>query len=147
MPARVIDADGLILGRLASKVAKMLLMGEKIIVVNAEKAVISGQKRHNIKNYHDRSQIHTHTNPRRGPFWPKTPNNFVRRTIRGMLPWKKNRGRTAYKNLKVFMGVPEDLNLEVSTFETFSDASLDHLKGNFMLIGDLVKEIGWKSQA
>ncbi|MHA1651357.1 MAG: 50S ribosomal protein L13 [Candidatus Helarchaeota archaeon] len=144
MGLRVINAEGQILGRLASHVAKMLLLGEKVIIVNAEKAVISGKKRRTIEAFKERIKIHTHTNPRRGPFWPKTPNNIVRRTIRGMLPWKKKRGRDAYKNLKVYIGIPENLNVDESAFETFSDASLDRLKGSFMEISELAKEIGWK---
>jgi len=40
----VIDANGLIMGRLASNVAKMLLSGEEVSIVNAEQAVISGSK-------------------------------------------------------------------------------------------------------
>ncbi|MFX1295017.1 MAG: 50S ribosomal protein L13 [Promethearchaeota archaeon] len=142
--ARVIDANRLILGRLASLVAKMLLLNEKIIIVNAEKAVISGKKRTIINQYKERINIHTHTNPRRGPFWYKTPNKLLRRTIRGMLPWKKKRGREAYKRLKVYEGIPEELNLDESTFETFSDFTLDHLKGTFISVGELAKEIGWK---
>ncbi len=144
MVSRVIDADGLILGRLSSRVAKMLLQGEKVIVVNVEKAVVSGRRKKVIGIYKERLEIHTRTNPVRGPFWPKIPTRLVRRTIRGMLPWKKSRGKQAYKNLKVYLGVPDDLNLDSSTFETFSDASISQLKGNFMYISELSKEIGSK---
>jgi len=45
----VIDASGLILGRMASKVAKRLLLGEHITIVNAEKATLSGKKLSRIK--------------------------------------------------------------------------------------------------
>ena len=86
MEPRVIDANGLILGRLASKVAKMLLLGENVIIINAEKAIISGNKRTTIAAYKERQNIKTHYNPVKGPFWLKTPHNLVRRTIRGMLP-------------------------------------------------------------
>ncbi len=145
MVTRVIDADGHILGRLASHIAKMLLLHEKVIVVNAEKIIISGNRRKIITHYKERSNIHTHTNPTRGPFWPKRPDNFVRRTIRGMLPWKKARGRQAYRRLRVYEGIPEKLNLDESTFETFSDASIDNLKGTFIEMSELSQEIGYKS--
>lgn len=46
---KIINADGLILGRMASIIAKRLLKGEKIAVVNAEKAVISGKKKAKIR--------------------------------------------------------------------------------------------------
>ncbi|MHA1129320.1 MAG: 50S ribosomal protein L13 [Candidatus Helarchaeota archaeon] len=144
MVTRVIDAENHILGRLASHVAKMLLLGERVIVVNSEKAIISGNRRKIIEFYKERSNIHTHTNPLRGPFWPKRPDNLLRRTIRGMLPWKKKRGRQAYKRLKVFQGIPERLNLDETTFTTFTDASIDNLKGTFIEVSELSQEIGYK---
>ncbi|MHA1267659.1 MAG: 50S ribosomal protein L13 [Candidatus Helarchaeota archaeon] len=145
MNPRIIDANGLILGRLASKVAKLLLLGEKIIVINAEKAVISGNKKERIKRYKDRQNIRTHYNPIKGPFWYKTPSQLVRRTIRGMLPWKNDRGRRAYKNLKVFMGIPEELQIKQDQIETFSEISTENLKGTYIEVLELAKEIGYKN--
>ena len=50
----VIDANGLILGRLASTVAKRLLSGdEEIHIVNAEKAVISGSRASTLRDYRE----------------------------------------------------------------------------------------------
>ena len=149
MVPRIINAENLVLGRLASKVAKMLLLNEKVIIVNAEKAIISGRKRQLIDQYKERSNIRTHYNPIKGPFWPKNPSQFVRRTIRGMLPWKNPRGRLAYKNLQVFSGFPADLNKKLGiskdlNIETFSEISLDQLKGTYIVISALSKEIGWK---
>ncbi len=144
MKPRIINADGLILGRLASKVAKMLLLGEHITVVNAEKAIVSGKRRKLIEQYKERQNIRTHYNPIKGPFWFKTPHLFVRRTIRGMLPWKKNRGKVAYRRLKVYFGIPEELEVDEANLETFSEISIDQLKGTFMEIGELAREIGFK---
>lgn len=90
---RIINADGLILGRLASRVAKMLLEGEEVVIVNAEKAVITGNREVIFSKYKQRTGLRTLTNPRRGPFYPKRSDEIVRRTIRGMLPWKTDRGR------------------------------------------------------
>ena len=144
MKPRVIDADGLVLGRMASKVAKMLLLAENVIIINAEKAIISGNRRTTIKHYKTRQNIRTHYNPIKGPFWFKTPHQLVRRTIRGMLPWKKDRGRTAYRRLKVYSGLPENFNVDEASIETFSDFSIDRLKGRFIEVGELAKEIGFK---
>ncbi|NVM30196.1 MAG: 50S ribosomal protein L13 [Candidatus Helarchaeota archaeon] len=146
MKPRIINADGLILGRLASSVAKMLLLGERVIIVNAEKSVISGKRRTTLNHYKERQNIRTHTNPTKGPFWFKTPNQLVRRTIRGMLPWKKDRGRRAYRNLKVYIGIPEELNINTADIETFSDHSIDQLKGSFIQVKELAKEIGFKHE-
>ena len=50
----IIDANGLILGRLASDVAKRLLAGEKIDIVNAKKAVISVSRSDTIAEYRNK---------------------------------------------------------------------------------------------
>ncbi|NVM52978.1 MAG: 50S ribosomal protein L13 [Candidatus Helarchaeota archaeon] len=144
MKPRIINADGLILGRVASKIAKMLLLGEKVIVINAEKTIISGNKRQIIARYKERQQIRTHYNPIKGPFWYKSPDQLVRRTIRGMLPWKKDRGKQVYRNLKVYIGIPEDFELDEADIETFADLSIDRIKGSFMQVNELAKEIGYK---
>ncbi len=102
MPEKVIDADGAVLGRLASEVAKELLMGQKIIIVNAERAVISGEPSRTFKRFLEKRQRGSH----KGPFYPKQPDRLLRRVVRGMLPYKKQRGRDALKNLKVVIGNP-----------------------------------------
>ncbi len=104
---KVIDAENLILGRLASYVAKRLLEGEEIVIVNAEKAVLTGNRKFLINRYKQRTHIKTKSNPRRGPFWPRTPHGIVKKTIRGMLPWKKPRGKQAHKRVKVYNGIPD----------------------------------------
>ena len=48
---KVIDAENAILGRLASYVAKQVLKGEEIVIVNSEKAIITGNKKNIQKNY------------------------------------------------------------------------------------------------
>ena len=144
MGQRIINADGMILGRLGSLVAKRLLLGDKVIIVNAEKAIISGRARFTIKFYKKHSNIKTHTNPIKGPFFYRRPNQFVRRTIRGMLPWNYPRGRQAYKNLRVFMGIPQMLKIDESKIETLAEASGAHLRGSYIVIGKLLQELGWK---
>ncbi|MEM5883109.1 MAG: 50S ribosomal protein L13, partial [Candidatus Aenigmatarchaeota archaeon] len=91
----IIDAENQILGRVASKIAKKLLEGEKIIVVNCEKAVISGNPRYTIKKYLEKIE---RGDPKHGPFFPKTPDGIFRRTVRGMLCWDRAKGRKAFKN-------------------------------------------------
>jgi large subunit ribosomal protein L13 len=149
MVQRIIDAEGIVLGRLASKVAKMLLQNENVFIINAAKAIISGKKRSIIHQWKVRSNIHTHYNPTKGPFWPKTPIQIVRRTIRGMLPWNRPRGREVYRFLRVFNGTPEDLNKKLGIsgdlkIETYPNFSFNQLKGTYIEIGELAKQIGWK---
>ena len=105
----IIDASGLILGRMASFVAKNLLNGKKVAIINCEKAVISGEKHAILQRYFKRRGRKTMSNPRRGPFFYTMPDRIVWRTIRGMIPWDKKKGRDAMKRLKVFIGVPKEL--------------------------------------
>jgi large subunit ribosomal protein L13 len=103
----IIDAENLILGRMASFVAKKLLEGEDVIIVNAEKAVIIGNKDYLFKRYKQRRDRADIANPRKGPHFPRSPEGIVRRAVRGMLPYKRERGKKAFKKLQVFRGIPE----------------------------------------
>ncbi len=103
----IIDGEGLVLGRLASTVSKKLLNGENITVLNAEKILITGTKDWAYKKYKQRIDRASISNPRKmGPKYPRRPDDIFRRTVRGMLPYKKSKGREAFKTLKVYVGVP-----------------------------------------
>lgn len=105
----IIDGEGLVLGRLASKVSKKLLEGENITVLNAEKIVISGTKEWAYIKYKQRIDRASISNPRRmGPKYPRRPDDIFRRTVRGMLPYKRSKGREAFKTLRVYVGVPSE---------------------------------------
>ena len=101
-----IDADGAVLGRLASVVAKRLLKGEQITVVNAEKVLITGSRENLMFHYKEQRFIGS---TRKGPFFPRMPDRILRRTVRGMLPFNQYKGRAAYKRLLVLIGVPREL--------------------------------------
>ena len=136
--AIIIDAKGLVLGRMASVIARRLLQGETVIVVNAEKAVISGKKQSRVKEAKTFLEV---GHPRKGPFHPRRPDQIVRRTIRGMLPWKKPKGKQAYKRLRVFIKVPEEFRGK--EVQTIPEVSADNLKCPYITVGELAKEIGW----
>jgi len=107
----IINGEDQILGRLASIVSKKLLEGGNIVIVNAEKIVISGSKEWAFKKYKQRIDRASISNPRRmGPKYPRRPDDIFRRTVRGMLPYKKAKGREAFRRLKVFVGIPQDFD-------------------------------------
>ncbi len=137
----VIDASNLILGRLASNVAKRILNGEEVIVVNAEKAVISGSRENAMDEMKKRLGLRTLGSQKKAPKRPRRPDRFVRRVVRGMLPWKKPRGKVAYKRLKVFIGVPDDLS-EIN-FQTIPEAKKS-LRPS-ITVGELLKSFGWRN--
>jgi large subunit ribosomal protein L13 len=136
----VIDASNLILGRMASSVAKRLLNGEEIRIINAEKTVISGRKDttfNRYKRYIDRGSREF------GPRFPRRPDQIVARTIRGMIPHTKMTGREAYNRLKVYIGVPPELSKEQAG--TLEDASIMRLStSNYTVLGELSKKLGSK---
>jgi len=139
--AIIIDAKGLILGRMSSIVAKLLLQGETIVVLNSEKAAISGKRLQIVKDAKSFLEV---GHPRKGPYHPRRPDRIVRRTIRGMLPWKKPKGRQAYKRLKVYLGAPKEF--DGKEIQSILDASAENLKSPYITVGELAKEIGWSPE-
>jgi len=103
----IINAEGHILGRLSAFAAKHALLGENVIIVNAEKLLVSGDRNAVFKKYMSRLEWKNKMNYTKGPFHQKRPDKFVRKAIRGMLPYKKTRGREAYKRVMVYIGIPE----------------------------------------
>jgi large subunit ribosomal protein L13 len=138
----VINGEGLILGRMCSKVAKRLLNGEQIIVVNAEKLIISGKRKSKVAEAHKFLEVGA---PERGPFHSRRPDRIVRKTVRGMLPWSQPKGKTAYKRLKVYLGVPEELKDQ--KMETIDQANASKLTGPHFTLGQFAIEIGWNQGA
>lgn len=105
----IIDAKNAILGRLSSYVAKQALLGNKIDVINCEECVVTGRKPAILYEYMRRIQRRA---PAKGPFFYRRPDMLVKRTIRGMLPFKRARGKDVFKNVKCHIGVPENLKKE-----------------------------------
>ncbi|SCG85903.1 50S ribosomal protein L13 [Methanobacterium congolense] len=109
----IIDGEGLILGRLASSVSQKLLAGESVTVLNAEKIIISGSKDWAYARYKQRVDRASISNPRdMGPKYPRRPDDIFRRTVRGMIPYRKTTGREAFKGLKVYVGIPKEFEGE-----------------------------------
>jgi large subunit ribosomal protein L13 len=136
----VIDASGLILGRMASKVAKRLLKGELITIVNAEKATLSGK---NLSRLKDANAFLKIGHPRKGPFHPRRPDQIVRRSVKGMLPHRQPKGVDALRRLRVFLGVPSEL--KTAPLQTIPEAHMSKLKCPYTTVEELAKQIGYKS--
>lgn len=140
---KVYDAENMVIGRLASKVAKAALLGDRIVIVNAEKAIITGDRRTVIEAYKVKFNIRTSYSPKKGPFHHRRPDKLVRRIIRGMLPWPKPRGKAAFKRIHVYLGVPEKFaNMEPIILEGSRYRSLTR---KFITISELSQEMGWRS--
>lgn len=136
----VIDANNLILGRMASVVAKRILNGEEIDIINAEKTILSGRK---VATYERYKQYVDRGSREFGPYFPKRPDQIVKRTIRGMIPYKREIGKNAFRNLKVYIGVPRELSGQDTS--TIDGANISRLStSNYTVLGELSKKLGSK---
>jgi large subunit ribosomal protein L13 len=140
----VVNASNCISGRLCSKVSKLLLQGNRVSVVNAEKVMISGNKYEVIESYKKMLEVSSVTNPIHGPFHPRRPDTIITRMIRGMVPKSKPSGIQAFKRLRVYIGTPEEL--KNSTMKTFEDAKITKQQSFYISMGDVAKQIGWKGE-
>ena len=138
---KVYNAENQILGRICTHIAKDLLKGEGVIVVNSEKAVLSGNVRWKKEHYLQRVK---RGDPKKGPFFPRYPDDIFRRTVRGMLPWHQAKGRNAFRRLKVFIDVPEEYKNNQAERIKAADAS--KLKTTYMTLGKLSTDIGAKKR-
>jgi len=137
----VINAEGHILGRLSSVIAKRLLRGEKIVVVNAEKAIVTGDREMVFQRYKEK---YDRGSKEKGPYFPRHPEKIFKRTVRGMLPWKSRRGREAYRRLRVFIGVPEEL--KDKEFEVVEQALYEKVSktDKFVTLAEISEYLGYK---
>jgi large subunit ribosomal protein L13 len=101
----VVDADHAVLGRAATSIAKRLLQNPEleVVVVNAEKAVITGSPVFTIAKFKNRR---ARGQSRKGPYYPRRADRIFKRAVRGMLPYQQERGREALKRLRCFHGAP-----------------------------------------
>ena len=136
----IIDAKDAILGRLSSYAAKQLLLGNEVDVVNCEEAVVSGKKQNVLQNYIRRIDRKA---PGKGPYMYRRPDIFVKRTIRGMLPFKRSRGQDAFKNIKCHIGVPEKFkNEKLSKIEGVNVEKLQ--SADYLKVKEICRSVGWK---
>ncbi|MDY6769789.1 MAG: 50S ribosomal protein L13, partial [Candidatus Nanohaloarchaea archaeon] len=113
----VIDANGMILGRLASYAAEQVKGGEDVDIVNAEQAVVSGTAEEVFDRYRQRRETGSKES---GPTYPKAPERIVARAVRGMLPDGSD-GREAFKRLTAYRGNPEDRETDDIDVKTADD--------------------------
>ena len=138
----VVDVTNHIAGRLSSHVAKLLLKGNRVSLVNCEKIMISGTRSNIIKEYREFLEINSIINPKHGPVHYRRPDTIIAKMIRGMLPYeKKPSGIVAYKRLRSYIGSPKELK----SFEKiqFEKAKIKKSASNYTTMGELCRVIGW----
>jgi large subunit ribosomal protein L13 len=136
----VVDGTDHLAGRLSSNVAKMLLKGNRVIVVNCEKIMISGSKSNIVKNYKDFLQVASILHPEHGPYHPRRPDTMIERMVRGMLPRKKPSGQAALKRLRTYIGVPSQFRSSKKII--LDKAKITRSSANYTTMAELAREVG-----
>ena len=127
----VVDAEGMVLGRLATEIARILRgkhkptftphidVGDFVIIINADKVVLTANKKETKKVYRHSGYPGGLKTMSYGDLLEKRPEDALRKTIGGMLP-KTRLGNQQIKKLKVYAGPthphgsqqPEELTFE-----------------------------------
>jgi large subunit ribosomal protein L13 len=137
--ATIIDGKNLVLGRLGSIVAKRLLLGESIKIVNCKEIVILGRKKYLVEKYNNKLKNKV---VKQGPYYSRSPADIVKRAFRNMVPYKNQRGIEALKRLKCYNSVPSVLlNSEKEVVKTakVDDDSVFY----YASVGDICKSMGY----
>jgi len=132
---KIFDGKNCIVGRVASKIAKEALKGNKVELYNAENMVFTGNKKFTIEKYKARRTLRDQAKPVKSPHYPRKPDLFVKRLIRTMLPWRSKRGKEAFKRIKVYMGESKEKAEKI--FELKKDIKYASVK-------EVCEALGWK---
>merc|ERR1740130_695553 len=140
----VIDGRGHLVGRLASKVAKEILRGQRVVVVRCELMNMSGSLFRKKLEWEEFLHKANNTNPRRQFKHYRSPSRMFWRIVRGMLPHKTPKGKAALQHIKVFEGIPcpYDQKKRMVVPEALKVLRMKaHRK--FCVFGDLAQMAGW----
>ncbi len=137
----VVDATDHIAGRLSSHVAKLLIKGNRVSIVNCDKIMISGTRSNIISEYREFLEINSINHWKHGPKHPRRPDTIMKKMIRGMLPKEKPSGKTAHKRLRTYIGSPKEVkSLKKIKFEK---AMIRKSSSNYTTMADLGRTVGW----
>ncbi|MDE0832368.1 MAG: 50S ribosomal protein L13 [Nitrosopumilus sp.] len=138
----VVDATNHIAGRLASNVAKLLLQGQRVTVVNCEKIMMSGKRETQIREYREFLEINSIINYKHGPVHYRRPDTLMAKMIRQMLPFdRKPSGKLAFARLRTYIGAPNDTKpIEKIQFEK---ALITRAPSNYTPLAEICRVIGW----
>jgi large subunit ribosomal protein L13 len=133
----LIDATNMIVGRLGSIVAKKALLGEKIDIINAENAVVSGKRKEVLARFMQKASRGTWA---KGPHFRRAPDRLLKRMIRDMLPYKQEKGKIAMRRIVCWQGTPEAFKDQKAMI--FKEADAAKLYINKVSIKEISKFLG-----
>ncbi len=138
MIMQVVDATNTVFGRVASQIAKRLINGEEVHIINAEKFVLIGNPDQIVERYMIKRRLQNKGDPEKSPKWSKVPHLLVKRMVRGMLPKRSVRGKEALKRLMVFTGNPKNTTQNLKLEKVQYDGVSKHIT-----VYDLCRRIGY----
>ena len=137
----IVDAKDQILGRIATHIAKMAILGETVDVINCESMIISGRPEQVLARYQKFQAMGSR--PNKGPFLPRMPDRFVRRAIKRMIPFRTTRGKEAFQRVMCHIGTPDEFKgKETTAFEGTNVSKLPNMY--YTSVGDVCKKLGAK---
>jgi large subunit ribosomal protein L13 len=98
--------------------------------------VITGSEDQLVEKYQGRREVGSD----RGPAYPRRPDRIFKRSVRGMVPHKRPRGREAIENVRVYVGNPYEDEVEAEVLEGTSLDRLSNIK--FVPLGDISEALG-----
>ena len=134
-----VDASNLVAGRLSSKIAKRMIDGENVVIVNAEKAIMVGRREEIVAKYKKKVDASVHSNPHYGPKYERIPSRILKRIIKGMLPNRKVTAERLMKQLKIYNQVP--ITLVDAKFEVINGVAYND-KHDFITLKEIAELIG-----
>jgi len=136
----IFDASGAIVGRLAAFVVKILRQGKAVAIINAEKAIISGNPKGIVERYFNKRQMQNKSNPEHSPKWPRRPDFMYKKILSGMIPNKPS-GRAAFRRLRIYVGIPKELASKPA-----KKYGVKIVPVKFITLQDLCVELGWQHE-
>ena|SRR3989338_518601 len=137
---KLINAENMVLGRLASTVAELALKGEQIAIVNSEKAVITGTLTAVMIKFERRKEMHAKANPDIGPRLLRGPAALMKDAIKGMVP-NRERGKKALHRVKAYVGIPKIF--AGKKMEIVENAKLKSGR-KYVHLDEVSGKLGWK---
>lgn len=141
----IVDGKDHIMGRLAAVIAKQLLNGQRVVIVRAEKVVLTGNLERHLRAWALYKKKNSVSNPSRGgPWHHKAPSKILWKCIRGMIPHKTARGAAAMGRLKIFEGCPHPYSHQkkVCVTAALKAVMLDSFR-KWTYLGELSSRVGW----
>lgn len=130
----IFDGMDAIFGRISSVVAKELLKGNYVDVINCESIIVSGNKNLFVKKIQAKRNMGRGSSLK-GPKYIRQSDRLVKRMIRGMLPRDRTKGQEAFKRLRCYVGKGSFKEGDLKEVKTLS-----HRKPmRYFTIGEVVK--------